>query len=250
MYDLILFLVLAFSFGLFRGGTFCSVCCGPGMASYIIAKNISFRRSILLGLIFNIPRIAILTTVGGIIGYLGFFITQAAWYTNMTLNIGIFGYLLIGIFLIGLGVYMRMNSVQALQCKPGEKEKFKIRNETLVKLLGKRKTGTNMFVLWGIIMTVACITETTILEGVVIAGVAGTFASTPLSGMLIGAASLFLLSVGTMIPILIITGFSGKMSQNIKDVQILETVKNVGSYITMAIGLILFISTLVYYFVA
>jgi len=247
MNEIILFLVAAFLFGLFRGGTFCSICCGPGMMTYIISKNLSFRRSILLGVIFNIPRIVILTLVGGIIGYMGFFITQVPWYVDLTLNMGIFGYLLIGIFLIGLGIFMRFNSIQILRCETKDPPRFSIRNKLLSKITSKLGQGTNLFVLWGIVMTIACITETAVLEGVIIAGIAGTLALTPLSGAALGAASLLLLSIGTMIPILVITGFSGKMSQEIKDIKTLKTIKNIGSYATIAIGIIFLISTLMYY---
>ena len=59
--DVLLMVLSSFVYGLTRGLTICLLVCAPGLIAYISIKRASFSKSFKYALIFNLPRIIILT---------------------------------------------------------------------------------------------------------------------------------------------------------------------------------------------
>jgi hypothetical protein len=250
MQELWIFLFAAFIMGIVRGTTICAVCCAPGMIPYIVAKRYNWRQSLRLGLIFSIPRIVVLTILGAGIGYISFNIVQYAWFQTIISQIGAFGYLLIGIILFAMGAYMFTTTVDQMadksegnhHCNP-EKHGTK-HNGPLVRIVNKifgKKTSksTKLFITWGIAMSVACVAETTILEGVLIGGMAGIVGTSQFNAAFIGGSSLFFVAIGTTLPVIVVVIIGGKLSERIKTAKTLDAVKTIGSMMMIMIGLVL-----------
>jgi hypothetical protein len=168
-------LLVAFIFGLVRGATICTLLCGPSLLSYTISEGRSWKLGAVFALKFNIGRIAVITTVGAILGYfIGILVSGG--FTIPLVALYMLGYFLIGIYSIFLGfVLYRRARKRKLDphCDCGSHfkliEKLKIRYPKLFA------NQTMALILLGLIMGVACLLEVTILDALILTSASAVF---------------------------------------------------------------------------
>ena len=206
--------------GLIRGTSVCATVCAPGMVSYIVVNKFSWRESAMLGLIFNLPRILVLTAVGAIVGYIAFgFSVGSEDILGPAVNVMAIGYLILGLFLLAFGGYWLAITIEAREnrkeckstppdlCKVDETEK---KHGWLYSKLSNKfsnpQSGSKMlFLIWGGILSIACLGEIALIEGAVIGGGAALFANEHLGAAILGATAMFLFAIGATIPVLYVT---------------------------------------------
>jgi type III secretory pathway component EscS len=249
MYELYLFFITAFVMGLARGASICVICCAPGMIPYIVAKRYNLRQSLKLGLIFSLPRIIVLTVLGIIIGLISFTIVQQNWFQSLAFKMGALGYLFVGFILFVMGVNMFTKSMDEMADKTEGRNKCNLKTSTekhggfltrTINRLAAKKVSqsTRLFIIWGLAMSVACVAETTFLEGIFLGGIAGIIGTSYMNAALIGGFTLFLLAIGATIPVIIVVTIGGTLSQRIKTEERVESIKTIGSIAMVMIGLI------------
>lgn len=226
--------------GLVRGSGICATICAPGLVPYIADKKRDWKYGFKAGILFNIPRVFLLTIIGAVIGYLGFKATNNDFFTEISKFFGGLGYFLIGIMILILGAIMFAKAADEREdLKKGIKSNCQRVSKKNCKLKEISKKRRFIFLIWGSLLGIACISEITLLEGTFLTGIASSFARSTINAVLLGAFAMFLFGVGTSIPILILTTASGKFSEKIDTFEKLNKIKTIGSIVMIMVGLTL-----------
>ena len=81
------------------------IACAPGIVPYLISKQYDRRKCLQLAILFNLPRIIVLTILGVIVGIVGFFLKE--WITSVLpdifLPVQAIGYGFLGLFILIFG---------------------------------------------------------------------------------------------------------------------------------------------------
>jgi len=113
--------------GLVRGSSICLIACAPGIVPYLVSKQYGWRKSLQLAVLFNLPRIILLSLLGILVGILGF--TLKGWITSnlpqIFIPIQTIGYGLLGIFVLIFGAYLFTTSIEAHENQKEASEKQK-----------------------------------------------------------------------------------------------------------------------------
>ena len=91
------------------------IACAPGIVPYLISKRYGWRKCLRLAVIFNLPRIIILTLLGILVGILAFSLAKEimdSTVTSVFAGVQAFGYGLLGIFILIFGGYMFVTSIE------------------------------------------------------------------------------------------------------------------------------------------
>lgn len=232
--DFLSLLFASFALGLARGSSTCVLVCAPGMIPYIVEKKSSITTGLKYGLIFNIPRILLLTALGAFVGYLGFEIGR---FRGLISGLGFLGYILIGLLLLFLGIYSLRESLY-----PEKKGGLKLKKHFLWRwrLKISRKTrlseGNLLFLVWGSLLSIACLGEIAIIEAAFLGGAAGGLENSPLAASGFGALAMFIFAWGAAIPVIAVTTLSSYASKKItKDVA--QSVKTIGAMLMILVAL-------------
>ncbi len=251
-YEILLIMLGSLTLGLIRGTSICATVCAPGMVSYIAVKKYSVRESVRLGLIFNLPRIIILTAVGGIAGYIVFILkTKLSDMIDLGRVMGL-GYVLLGFFLLAFGAYWFAKSMESREdrkegnpkppdlCKVGAQAKKHgwIFNKISNKLTNPKTQPTTLFLIWGGILSIACLGEIIIIEGAVISGAAASFGSEALGAIALGSTGMFMFAIGATVPVIVVTIIGSSLPKYLKTAEKLEAVKTIGAIMMIMIGLV------------
>ena len=227
--------------GLIRGSGVCVSICAPGLVPYISDKKRNWRYGFKAGILFNIPRVLLLTIAGSVIGYLGFKVVEKDYFEDIAGILGGLGYFFVGIIFLVMGAYMFAKAAdERIDLKEGINKSCSLKKPKIMckieKISPKRR---NIFLIWGSLMGIACIGEVTILEGGLLSGLASSYADSSSNAILIGAFSMFLFGLGSSIPIIALTTASGKFSEGINTFEKLNKIKTIGSVIMIMVGLTL-----------
>ncbi|MDO9538139.1 MAG: hypothetical protein Q7J68_07455 [Thermoplasmata archaeon] len=205
----IIVLVYGFLMGLRRGASSCLALCMPSLVPTLIENGGDWKKGVKIALWFNAPRIVFLTILGFIIGAGGFLIGSEFDFATAGSNTWLAGYVIIGSLMFVYGLYVFANADEKLnnlaegkspesECKPKHPLFSKMRFAT-----PKSRSG---LLLWGGIVSIACIGETVLSLETIFVGISGSGMTSPLSGALLGGSAFFLFSVGASLPSL---GFAG-----------------------------------------
>lgn len=227
------------------------------MVSYIAVNKYSWKQAAKLGLIFNLPRIIILTALGGIVGYI-----VHAFSTEIDLDViagtGQLGYLLLGLFLLIFGAYWLAKGIEAREdrkegkksppdlCKVKEPESKHgwFHNKISSRLINPLNQPKMLFLIWGGIMSIACLGEIIIIELPVISGSAALLGSEHLGAILLGATAMLVFATGAAIPIMYVTIIGSTISMYVKSQEKLEAIKTIGAIMMIMIGLVFMLTSI------
>jgi sulfite exporter TauE/SafE len=210
------------------------------MVPYIIDRRYKWLYSLKLGLIFNIPRIIILTALGAIAGYLTFQYGKmgVAWLNIPT----VIGYSALGLVLVAFGILMFTKNNSCVKKRMPKKCRQDVLQKMLTKLLQKKPDCRILFFLWGSILSIACIGEITIIEGFMVGGAAGFISTDIWSAIFFGSCTMFVFAIGATMPVIVVTTFSGKISERLKDATI-KSIRLVGAMLMIMIGFLIICGT-------
>lgn len=232
--DFILELIsISFLTGLAQGGGVCSMTCGPALFTYTATEcKQGWKSGIYAGLLFNAPRILLLTIIGAALGYVSGFLLEP-WVEFSLINLYFIGYLVIGVYvtLLGVSIYWRGRA-----CKRSWTQRLA---ERLTRM-----TSNNAAVLlsMGLLMGMACSLEVTLLSALMISAAAGMFGiAAGTSTMLTGAAAMFMFGVGSALPLIVITFAGGALSTNLRN---MDDIKSIAGIALIVIGVLMIWSKL------
>ena len=266
---------MPFILGIARGSSICLIACAPGIIPYLISKQYGWRKSLQLAVLFNLPRIILLTILGIIVGIMGF--TLKGLITSLLPQIFIpiqtLGYGLLGIFILIFGAYMFTTSIEAHEnLKEAKEKKVRSKNknakendkpategtcveEPLCATAGNEapKSGIlayikkkfnyvqsrpeRLFLLWGGILSIACLGEIILIELSLISGSFGLISNSPSEAALLGGAAMFLFAIGASIPIIIVAMLANPIGKIVKARGSLETVRTVFGIVMIMVGM-------------
>jgi len=254
MSALAVLLVYGYSFfwGLRKGSLVCATVCAPGLIPYSAERKLTWREGLKVGLIFNLPRIILLTLIGAAIGYASFALLNEPWFHGLIGGVGILGYVVVGAILLLYGIYTFAQTIEEREdiregkppreCRR-EAEKGVMPHSRLAFWAAKKGSsarGNSFLLIWGGVLGLACVGETIIAIEAALLGVVGaTFAGTAGGAALFGASVMFVFAVGAAIPILIVTMGSGELSRRIESREKLLSIKTMSAVAMIMVGLAL-----------
>lgn len=258
MTDLAPALLAFFLWGLSRGLTTCLFVCAPGMIPVLVNERAGLGRSLWLGFLLSLPRILLLTALGAAIGFLSFETLRMAQVKGAFFWTSVAAYLAIGLLLIGVGARLlkgygesgdeRENKAARGREAARRKRKRRHSREPARSAPGRFWTGLwariypasgksdTLFLLWGGVLSLACLAEVGLLEGVAAGAVSGGEASAGYSAGL-GAALMLALSLGATIPIMAAAAVGGSLVERVKDKKRIELIKGVMAMLMVMLGL-------------
>jgi ABC-type nickel/cobalt efflux system permease component RcnA len=227
------------------------------MVSYIAVNRYDWRQSAKLGLLFNIPRIIILTVLGGVVGYIVHAFSTSVDLDSYFSTTGQFGYVLLGIFLLIFGGYWLTKSIEAREnlkegkktppdlCKDEDKGKKHgwLYSKINAKFSDPKTQPKYLFLLWGGILSIACLGEIILVEMPVISGTAALLGNEALGATLLGATSMLIFATGAAIPIMYVVIIGSTISMYVKSQETLESIKTIGAIMMIFIGLAYFLTS-------
>lgn len=249
MYDLLFFLISSFIFGLTRGAAICAWACAPAIIPYIISENYTWKEGFKAGMVFNLPRIFLLSIIGAAVGALSYGAKRLIFPWDVSATISGAGYMIFGIFMIGMGTYFirRIDDKRDIEKKKTEKKKRGFAEKYLSKkmrnIMSNPNSGKNIFMFtWGALLAVACIGEVSLIEMAIIAGIAGSLGESLYGASLFGFMAMLLFALGATVPIILITTICGGLSESAsKKKKLMRKIRAVGAFAMIAIGFFIII---------
>ena len=268
------FMFSLFVIGMIRGSTICMIACAPGIIPYLVSKGYDRKKCLRLAIIFNLPRIFVLTVFGVIIGILAFIIANEVFKDVVIpylAKVQVVGYGILGVFIFIYGAHMFVNSVERREdmkdnkqpqksceknckktksdaisenCSMETEKKKKVSKKIQESLQNLQKKPNTLFFVWGGILSIACLGEILLIEASMVSGTLGFVSNTVHIAALLGGLGMFLFAVGAAMPIIIVAVLSSSIKDYFNNVEKLESIKTVGSIIMIMMGLI-FIVTLI-----
>jgi hypothetical protein len=239
MLALMFILLYGFLMGLRRGFSSCLALCVPSLIPTIIEEGGDWRKGMRIAMWFNAPRIALLTLLGAIVGAGGFFIGSTVDSAAMGSDAWLAGYALIGIlmFLYGLHVFtsadrkledLAEGKAPPPECRPA--------HPLLSKLKFATPRSRSGLLLWGGLVSIACIGETVLSLETIFVGLSLTEVSSPLAGAVLGGLAFFLFSVGATVPSLGFAGLGSNLAQKEKRAERLLQAERVSGGLMILFG--------------
>ena len=247
------------------------IACAPGIMPYLISKRYNWRKCLKLALLFNLPRIIILTVGGIFVGIAVFLLTEKVMDSILQSWIGnaqVIGYGFLGIFILIFGIHIFLTSVETQedlkdekedeqkhetghsancadctkknpligkQCSNQQQKKFGVIQQKIYKLQQK---PNSLFMLWGGILSIACLGEIIIAEMPIISGSIGATSSSLYNAAFFGGLSMFLFAMGASIPIIVLAIVSSSVEKYFQTVEKLEKIRTIGAMVMIMVGLV------------
>lgn len=253
------------------------IACAPGIMPYLISKRYDWRKCLKLALLFNLPRIIILTVGGILIGIAAFILTEKVMDNILKPWIGnaqVLGYGVLGIFILIFGIHIFLTSIETQEDIREEKEDKKkhdkgsgancadcnTKNPSIEKQCShhtcnhdqkQKKFGmiqqkiyklqqkpNSLFMIWGGILSLACLGEILIAEMPIISGSLGATSDTLFNAAFLGGFSMFLFAWGASMPIIIVAVVSSSMEKYFETIEKLERIRIIGAMVMIMVGLV------------
>jgi sulfite exporter TauE/SafE len=237
--------VLSLGLGLAKGLSLCLITCAPGIVPYLVSKQYDWKKCLRLGIIFNLPRIIVLTILGVILGYISFLFKE--WLESEVPSVlfptQAVAYGILGIFILVLGGYMFTTSVDTREnIKEGKKptcdmNRSKKAFSVVEKIKNLESKPDLFFLLWGSLLSFACLGEVIVLEAGIVWSSIGVISNTLGEAMILGGFAMFLLAFGASIPLIIIATLSSSVRKYFDNVEKLESLRSIGGIILIIMGL-------------
>jgi len=195
-------------FGIIWGMTFCNLTCGPLLILRLGGEAKGAKEGFLLSILFSLPRIVLLTSLGVVVGALGYGSALITGIGSLPF-FNIFIYTLISIIMIATGLRFLKGSERP-SCQITRKRPVRDRLERLIISLGPRRGGRERISIFGIgmLVSVLCLAEGTTIS-LLVSTALGIESSALESGALLGGLGMLAFSTGLTIPLVILgTGAS------------------------------------------
>ena len=242
MMSALFILLYGFLMGLRRGASSCLALCMPSLVPALLEEGGSWKKGVRTALWFNLPRMALLTILGFAIGAGGFYIGSSVSSVTVGSDVWTAGYVIVGSMMLIYGLYVFASADGKLedlaegkrpeaQCAP---------KHPLFSRLGFAAPRTRFgLMLWGGVVSIACIGETVLSMQTIFVGLSGSTASSPLTGALFGGLAFFLFSLGTSMPSMAFAGLGAGMAQREKRQKLLLQAERISGALMIAFGAML-----------
>ncbi|PKK86387.1 MAG: hypothetical protein CVT48_01200 [Thermoplasmata archaeon HGW-Thermoplasmata-1] len=277
IYDISILIGSALLLGLTRGFGMCAIICTPGLLPYVVTKKNTWREGLAAGLLFNLPRIVFFAGLGALIGLIGFHVSD-----KLSVRLSVIGYILIGAIIMAAGASMfRRAQLERLgadasggsdvwdksnmlaiktddapenddvcrgggcggDCERSGGGWRRIASRIVSRLSGKGKSDLLLMLVWGSLMGIACISEVSLIEGIIISGAVGGAAGSRGVAVIYGMLAMTAFGIGAAIPVIATTTAAGGISQRVKNADSKEKtarrmniVKTIGSSFMILLG--------------
>lgn len=236
-----------FVWGIRRGVSACLALCMPLIIPTLMEEKGGWRKGFKVALYFNSPRIVMLTILGAIIGAGGYALRLGLESFRVGASVWSYGYAIVGCMMIVYGTYLFSTVTERLaNLAEGNTDCAGV---VAHPLFSKFRLATPRsragLVLWGGIISIACIGETVIaLEGLMVSIFAGGASGGPVTSALIGALAFFMFSLGTALPSLLIASFSSTLATREKQAERLLQVERVAAALMIGFGAMFLLSAI------
>jgi len=237
MLGLLVILLYGFLMGLRRGFSSCLALCMPSLIPTLIERGGGWRSGVKVALLFNAPRIFLLTLVGAAIGAGGSMFGSAVESAAHGSDAWMAGYVLIGILMFFYGLHVFTTADEKLErMAEGKEPECGIRHPLLSKLRIATPRTRGGLLLWGGIMSIACVGETVLGLETIFVGLSLADASSPAAGAALGALAFFMFSVGATVPSLGFAGLGSNLAQKEKRAERLVRAERVSGALMILFG--------------
>jgi len=251
-----------FLWGLLRGLSTCLFLCAPGMIPIIVNEKAGMARSLWLGFLLSLPRILFLTALGALLGFIGFEALNAAPVRGALWAVSVGAYLFLGIMLVFVGARILdsygLGADGADEKKGGGKRSVKGRRakertekkcaapasrpgrlwmKIAMRFYPGKGRSESLFLLWGGVLSLACLLDLGLLEGTAASALAGAGTSAAAASAGGGAALMLLFSAGATVPILAAAATGGGLVTTVRRRATLEKIRGVGAMLMVLLGL-------------
>jgi len=237
-----------FLWGLRRGASTCMALCVPVIIPMLVEERGDWRKGVKVALYYNTPRIVLLTLLGIAIGAGGYFIGSSLDQFSIGSTMWAAVYIAVGSLMITYGTYVFATASERLDdLREGETECEDKALHPLLSKMGraapKSRTG---LLLWGGIVSLACVGETVIAMETMFVGVFSGSAGSPIEGALVGGLAFFLFALGTAFPTLIVAGLSSRLADREKRKERLLQVERIAGVLMMGFGVLFILGAVIY----
>jgi sulfite exporter TauE/SafE len=251
-----------FLWGLLRGLTTCLFLCAPGMIPIIVNEKAGMARSLWLGFLLSLPRILFLTALGAILGFIGFEVLSAAPVHNAIWAVSVGAYMFLGIMLVSIGARIldsyglgkddasappplhagtanrgKLPKAGGNDCSKPASRWSRLWTGMSMRLYPKKGKSEALFLLWGGVLSLACLLDLGLLEGTAASALAGAGTSAAAASAGGGAMLMLLFSMGATVPILVAAATGGGLVATVKSRGRLEKIRGVGAMLMVLLGL-------------
>lgn len=240
MFEVVVLYLSAFIIGLSRGSLICATICAPTLVPYLSSKGISVTEGFKRAVFFNLPRVAILTTAGGIIGFLSFGLVNQPYFSGVLGGIKTVGYLFMGMLILVFGAVLFLRATIPINSEKEMCAHCMGCGGTSIPVVEKNIKKEELLILsWGSLLGLVCLSEIALLEGSVIASLGGILGDSPLSSAFIGATVMLVFGIGASLPIIVLTITGVKYSERFSEPERLRELRKIGGIIMVMLGLTL-----------
>ncbi|MBA3046454.1 MAG: hypothetical protein KKH41_04090 [Candidatus Thermoplasmatota archaeon] len=238
-------LVYGFIMGLRKGASSCLALCMPSLVPAIIEDGRDWKSGAKIALWFNAPRMLFLTLLGGAVGAGGFLVGSSFDVVAAGSGAWAVGYLIIGVLMFIYGIYVFARTDEKL----GDIADGKVLSEdcrphhplfSRLKLVTPRSRPG--LLLWGGIVSIACIGETVLSLETLFVGFSLTSSNSPFEGALLGGLAFFLFSLGASLPSIVFAGLGSSLASREKRMERLLQFQRMSGFLMIMFGAI-FVAT-------
>ena len=237
------FLILyGFGWGLRRGASVCMALCVPAIMPRLTEGGGGWKSGLRTALIYNAPRIAALTALGAGIGAAGF--EARGLLGGLDGEVWLFGYIAAGALKGADGVYAFARAMDSLDDLDEGKCPEIAPHPLLSKLRFASPRTDAGLLLWGTVVSLACLGETAIaLEGALAGYASGVESTSALGGAAIGAATFFAFALGAALPTLILGAAGSSVLSGEKRERRLARIRQAAAGLMVAVGLVFLLTS-------
>jgi hypothetical protein len=220
-----------------RGLMTCAVFCAPGLIPFVIERKGGYKDALRIGILFNLPRIIVMTLFGALFGFLLYIVGKEVAMLDFVLQLHVLAYLVLGVFLAFIGIRIfysaRKEAMEEMkECRACEVCRKRAKP--------KQRKGDGLFVIWGSLLSLACLAEVFIIDGVILTAAGAFNLSDAFLAIFVGGISMLMFSIGASIPVVGILLASSKAGNLIKTRNVMRKAKVIFGIALAFIGIYIF----------
>lgn len=222
-------LLLLFLAGLAQGLTVCTITCGPLVLIRIAGQERGPRQGFLSAFYFSLPRVIVMSLMGGVLGALGFGLASTLDAASVPW-ISPIAYMFLSLVMMATGLNFLGYIKRDTTARPGMRSRF----AAFLLKLAPRKGRSERAVMFGLglMVSVMCIGEAYAV--IIFAGSAlGIESSGWLTGALFGFVGMMLFSLGMVLPLMGLGTAAGSLGRKLER----GDVRKVGGLLLILLGL-------------
>ena len=244
MFAILALVLYGFGWGLRRGASVCMALCVPAIMPKLAEGGGDWKSGARVALVYNAPRIALLTLLGAAIGATGFAARGLMDSVGLGTEIWWLGYLVAGALMLAYGAYAFARATDSLEDIAEGKCPEGALHPLLSKLgVASPKTDSGLL-LWGAMVSIACVGETAIaLEGALAGYASGAESTSALGGALIGAATFLAFAIGASLPAIVIGAASSSALRDEERGRRLARIQQAAAGLMVAVGVVFLLTS-------